>query len=274
MEAILQSGPHIHSGDATRLRMTDGAIALLPLTAGALWFFGWSAVWRLAVSLASCLGTEILWERLGKRGHPADGSALVTALLFFLTLSGRSPWWAVLLGGAAAISSKAVFGGLGKNFFNPAALGRVLLLPLLSSSPLRTAKGTFLMAYTGGAFGEVSTLLLLCGAIYLALRRLLPWAITLPYLAATFCTALWIPRCDPLAVLCWGGTTLGACFLSADPVTTPLDLRLRLLFGVFTGAAATLLAFYGHGLGGVCCAVVIANGLFRAAEHLCIRPCP
>ena len=188
MEAILQSGPHIHSGDATRLRMTDGAIALLPLTAGALWFFGWSAVWRLAVSLASCLSTEILWERLGKRGHPADGSALVTALLFFLSLPGRSPWWAVLLGGAAAISSKAVFGGLGKNFFNPAALGRVLLLPLLSSPPLRTAKGTFLMAYTGGAFGEVSTLLLLCGAIYLALRRLLPWAITLPYLAAAFCS--------------------------------------------------------------------------------------
>lgn len=272
METTLQLGPHVHSGDATRLRMTDGAIALLPLTAGTLWFFGWAAVWRLAVSLLSCLGAEALWERFGKRGCLADGSGLVTALLFFLTLPASSPWWAVVLGGAAAISSKAVFGGLGKNLFNPAALGRVLLLPLLSSPPLRAARGTFLIAYTGGAFGEVSTLLLLCGAVYLALRRLLPWAITLPYLAAAFCTALWIPRCDPLAFLCWGGTTLGACFLSADPVTTPLDLRLRLLFGVFAGAGATLLAFYGHGMGGVCCAVVAADGLFRAVEHFLIRP--
>ena len=271
MEYTLQAGPHIHSGDATRLRMTDEAIALLPLTAGAIWFFGWAAVWRLALSLLACLGAEALWERLGKRGQLADGSALVTGLLFFLTLPGRSPWWAVLLGGVASISSKAVFGGLGKNLFNPAALGRVILMPLMAVSPLRAAKGTFLIAYTGGAFGEVSTLLLLCGAVYLALRRLLPWAITLPYLAAVFCTALWIPRCDPLAVLCWGGTALGACFLSADPVTTPMDLRMQLLFGVFAGAAATLLAFYGQGLGGVCCAVVAADGLFRAAEHLLFR---
>lgn len=272
MEQTLPASPHIHSSDATRLRMTDGAISLLPVTAGSLWFFGWSAVWRLAVSLAVCLAAETLWERFGKRGCRTDGSTLVTGLLFFLTLPCSAPWWAVILGAAAAISSKAVFGGLGKNLFNPAALGRVLLLPLLAASPLRAAKGTFLIAYTGGAFGEVSTLLLLCGAVYLGLRRLLPWAVTLPYLAAAFCTALWIPHCDPLAVLCWGGTALGACFLSADPVTTPMDLRLRLLFGVFTGMAATLLAFYGWGTGGVCCAVLVANGLFRGAEWLLFRP--
>ena len=272
MEQTLPASPHIHSSDATRLRMTDGAISLLPVTAGSLWFFGWSAVWRLAVSLAVCLAAETLWERFGKRGCRADGSTLVTGLLFFLTLPCSAPWWAVILGAAAAISSKAIFGGLGKNLFNPAALGRVLLLPLLAASPLRAAKGTFLIAYTGGAFGEVSTLLLLCGAVYLGLRRLLPWAVTLPYLAAAFCTALWIPHCDPLAVLCWGGTALGACFLSADPVTTPMDLRLRLLFGLFTGMAATLLAFYGWGTAGVCCAVLVANGLFRGAEWLLFRP--
>ena len=272
METTLFRGPHVHSSDNTRLRMTDGAIALLPLTAGALWFFGWSAVWRLVLSLAVCLGAEALWERFGRRGCLADGSALVTGLLFFLTLPAAAPWWAILLGGAVSISSKAVFGGLGKNLFNPAALGRTVLLPLLSVSPLRTAKGTFLMAYTGGAFGEVSTLLLLCGAVYLGLRKLLPWAIALPYLAAAFCTSLWIPRCDPLAVVCWGGTALGACFLSGDPVTTPVDLRLRLLFGAVTGTAATLLAYYGHGLGGVCCAVTAANGLFRAVEHFLFRP--
>ena len=157
------------------------------------------------------------------------------------------------------------------NWWNPAALGRAALLPLLCPLALKDCQGTFLMAYLDGAMGEASTLLLLVGAAYLAMRHLLPWAVAVPYLCASFLTAAVLPHCDPLAVVCWGGTILGACFLSADPVTTPMGLTFRVLYGVFTGAVATVFSFYGWGIGGVVVAILAANTAFRAAETIAAR---
>ena len=149
--------------------------------------------------------------------------------------------------------------------------GRAALLPLLCPLALKDCQGTFLMAYLDGAMGEASTLLLLVGAAYLAMRHLLPWAVAVPYLCASFLTAAVLPHCDPLAVVCWGGTILGACFLSADPVTTPMGLTFRVLYGVFTGAVATVFSFYGWGMGGVVVATLAANTAFRAAETIAAR---
>lgn len=273
MDEVLSSAPYLHGGDATRLRMADTVIALLPVMAGAVWFFRWRAVALLVLAAAGCLLVEQVSGMFWKRGSLRDCSALVSGLLLGLTLPPGCPWWAALAGGMLSAAFKAVSGGLGRNLLNPAAFARAVLLalPALRPAALRTAQGTFLMAYTGGSLGEVSSLLLLAGAAYLAMRRLLPWAITVPYLIAAFAAGLCIPRCDPLAILCWGGTLLGAAFFSADPVTTPMDVRLRAASGVFSGAACTLAAFYGWGIGGVCCGILLSNGLFRTAEWLLFR---
>ena len=267
----LSHPPFLHSGDATRLRMADGTIALLPAAAGALWFFGWRAGLVLALSLAACLGTEALWGRLAGRGCLRDGSAAGTGLVLGLLLPAGSPWWAPLAGGVLASSYKALSGGLGRNVCNPAALARALLLPFLTPAPLAGAAGPFLMARLDGALGEASTLLLLAGAVYLALRRLLPWAISLPYLAAAFIAGTLLPGGDPLTALCWGGTALGACFLAADTVTSPMDLRLRLLYGLTAGAAGTVLAWRLWGIGGTVLGILLANLIFRLAEVLLHR---
>ena len=271
------TAPFLHSGDATRLRMLDAAIALLPICAGAIWFFRLQAGLLLVLSPACCIALEWLLtrgsEKDGGRGARHDGSALVSGLLLALLLPPGCPLWAVPLGALAAMGSKRLSGGLGRNLLNPAAVGRatLLLLPALRPPALRASQGSFLLGYLDGCLGELSSLLLLCGALYLALRRLLPLAILPAYLAASFLTALAIPQCEPLAVLAWGGTYLGACFLAADPVTSPMGRFLQTAYGLGCGAACTLLAYYGWGAGGVCCGILTMNFLGRLLELLIRR---
>lgn len=58
-----------------------------------------------------------------------DGSAIITALLFALTISPYTPWWVTLAGIAfAIIVAKHLFGGLGNNPFNPAMAGYIFVL--------------------------------------------------------------------------------------------------------------------------------------------------
>lgn len=261
--------PYVHSEDTTFLRMADAAIALVPAAAGAIWFFGWPAAAVLLLSLAGSLGAEALADWLLSRQGLRDGSAIVSGLLVGLLLPAACPWWAALAGGALATAGKALGGGLGRNPVNPAALARALLLltPSLRPAALRGAEGSFLIGYRGGCLGETSSLLLLAGSAYLILRGLLPYRITAPALAASFLTGLCIPRCDPVAVTVWGGTLLGAAYLAADPVTSPMGAAAQLVYGLAAGTLCTLGAFYGWGIGGVCCGILAANLGARAAER-------
>jgi len=259
---------YLHDGDRTLLWMLDAAVALLPAVLGALRFFGWPAGQVLLSCVLSCVLAEGALACFG-RASLRDGSALVTGLLLALLLPPDCPWWAGALGGAAAMLSKALSGGLGRNPCNPAGLARTLLLilPPLRPAPLRCAGGRFLMGYTGGALGEVSTLLLLLGGVYLLLRRRLPPGIVLPGFAAALLTGLCLPECDVLAIACWGGTSLTLFFLAADPVTSPMTPGLQGLYGACCGAGGTLCAYYLWGMAGASAALLLCNLVFRVLEN-------
>ncbi len=265
----LLTAPFLHTVDSTRLRMLDMAIALLPAAAGAIWYGGRHALALLALSVGTGVGLEWTLARLRRRPRPRDGSALVTGLLLALLLPFGAPWWAAVLGALAAIGSKALCGGLGRNWCDPAALGRAVLLafPSLRPAPLRTVSGRFLMGYTGGSMAEVSSLLLLAGAGYLLLRRLLPLRIAAPALTASFLTALCIPGCDPLAVVAWGGTLFFVCFLDVDPVTSPMGLVPQAIYGAVCGVACTLAAYYAFGVAAAALALVLVDLPARLADR-------
>ena len=264
--------PFLHGADEVRLRMADAAAALLPAAAGAVWFWRWRALALLAGCCGGCAALEWLCARARPgRGDVRDGSALVTGLLLALLLPASCPWWAAAAAVFAAIvPGKRLFGGLGRNPLNPAAFGRaaLLLVPALRPAALRTASGTFLLGYTGGSLGELSSALLLLGAVYLAARRLLPPETAVPALLAAFFTGLVLPGCDAAAVAAWGGTLLAAAFLASDPVTSPMRPGPRLLYGACAGAGCTLLAYYGWGIGGTACGILAADVLGRLADLL------
>ncbi|MBD1388208.1 RnfABCDGE type electron transport complex subunit D [Neiella sp. HB171785] len=125
------AGPHTHGGTSTTDLMYLVIAALLPASLFGVYLFGINA---LIVLLTCCCGAMVFeylgLKLLGRSSHSAmDGSALLTGLLLGLSLPPSTPWWIALSGVFfAIIVGKTVFGGLGQNPFNPAMLGRVMLL--------------------------------------------------------------------------------------------------------------------------------------------------
>jgi electron transport complex protein RnfD len=104
--------------------------ALTPVAIYAIWLMGWVAAGVIGVSIATCLASEWAWNAAFKKPQTlADGSALVTGLLLAFCFPPRTPLWIVFVGGVVAIVlAKMLFGGLGWNLFNPALVGRAVVL--------------------------------------------------------------------------------------------------------------------------------------------------
>lgn len=125
----IRTSPHLHSGQSTDVILRNVAVAVLPVTAFSVYSYGLTAILLLSVSVAACLLTEYLLCRwAGKESTLGDWSAVVTGVLYGLTLPPGLPLWMAAAGGVFAIGlGKALFGGLGYNPFNPALIGRAVL---------------------------------------------------------------------------------------------------------------------------------------------------
>jgi Na+-transporting NADH:ubiquinone oxidoreductase subunit B len=98
-------------------------LALTPCIAGSVYFFGWRALAVIAVSCLTAFVSEFIMARM--RGEPVTEAVFVTGILFGLILPPTVPWHVVVIGSAfGVIFSKEVFGGFGRNVFNPALAGR------------------------------------------------------------------------------------------------------------------------------------------------------
>ena len=117
----VSSNPHIRSKDSTGRIMLAVIAALLPTTIFGIWNFGIRALLIVAVTIASTVLTEFLYEKITKKKNTiGDLSAVVTGLLLALNLPVSVPWWIGVIGGVFAILVvKMLFGGLGQNFMNP-----------------------------------------------------------------------------------------------------------------------------------------------------------
>lgn len=111
--------------------MRDVLIALMPAVAVAVWFYGLHSLMLVAVSIIACDVTEAVIAKFLMHGKKpiSDPSPAVTGVLLALNLPPNAPWWIAVVGCVVAIGlAKMTFGGLGKNIFNPAIVGRVFLL--------------------------------------------------------------------------------------------------------------------------------------------------
>lgn len=195
--------------------------ALIPLILASVYFFGWRSLLVIAVSCAAGVFAEWLFKRSGKK--PVTEAVFVSAVLYSLTLPPAVPLWIAALGIIfGIIFGKEVFGGFGRNVFNPALVGRAFVYvcfpaamttewsqnlsgglggflhyaaPLAdvstSATPLLFFKNTqtyssiidLILGTTGGALGETSALLMLLGGAYLVFTKTADWKI----IAATLC---------------------------------------------------------------------------------------
>ena len=122
--------PQVRAKRGTREIMLDVIIALLPALCVGVWQFGAQALIPLAVSVVSCVFFEWAYRKLLKKPDTiGDLSAVVTGILLAFTLPANCKWWLPIIGAFFAIVVvKQLYGGIGKNFLNPALAGRAFLL--------------------------------------------------------------------------------------------------------------------------------------------------
>lgn len=207
----MKVSPFITAKTNIQAVMLDVIIALVPLAAVAIYAFGTRATTVLGYSLLSCVITDLLFGYLflNRRKWLPDGAAVITALLLAFTLSPLTPWYLVVFGGISAILfGKILWGGLGKNIFNPALVGREFMtaffpaimsdgvlwntklfvestnagIRTLTDNPQLRELLSTLIYNPSGALGEYSLLALALGGIYLLLRSRISWHIPVVFL--------------------------------------------------------------------------------------------
>ena len=252
--------PHVHSAESTTKIMRDVVIALLPALVVSALLFGWSVLGVTALSVVCCVVFEYLIQRFMLRGAPTVGnlSAVVTGVLLAFNLPASIPWWIVVIGAFVAIAiGKMTFGGLGKNPFNPALVGRVFLLiayPAQMTSFPQPA-GAVADAFSGATplaavkFGAVSASVTILAtmalfAFFVALGR--GWTGSLLYE---------FPAFHVLA----GGAILGAVFMATDYSTSPMTVRGGVIYAVGIGVITMCIRLWGAYPEGMSFAILVMN---------------
>ncbi|HCJ66110.1 MAG TPA: hypothetical protein DHV62_01975 [Elusimicrobia bacterium] len=299
---ILSVSPHLKTKEDVPRVMLDVIIALIPASLAAVYFFRWYALRTILVCLIFAPLAEWVSEKIMKRKNTIDDlSAVVTGLLLALTLPPTLPPWIAAIGVIVAIVlGKAFFGGLGWNPFNPALVGRAVLVacwpvemttwikPVTSrvlqavttATPLNIVKEklveeilpTHLELFLGnraGSLGETSVLALLIGGIYLLYRRQITWHIPLSYLGVVALSSFLL-KIDVLFQLFTGGLILGAFFMATDYVTSPLTRKGQIIFGLLCGLMTMLIRLKGGFPEGVCYSILIVNMLTPTIDKLTV----
>lgn len=310
MQQLLISGsPHTHTTDSVKRRMWNVVIALLPAIAAGVWVFGLDSLFCLAVSVAACLFTEWLIATviMKKPFTLLNGSALITGILLAMNVPAGLPWWITVIGAVVAIGiGKMSFGGLGTNIWNPALVGRVFLLlsfpaamttwsttvgsgmtdsadASTGATILATLKQTahhidsasvdwlgLSLGSMNGSWGEVGSIAILIGLVYLLITRTITWHIPVSMLVSAALLA-WIAGANPAIELLTGGMLLGAVFMATDYVTSPMTHRGQLIYGVLIGVITMVIRFWGAYPEGVSFAILLGNSCTPLLNKYC-RP--
>ena len=270
---ILSSSPHIHTRDSSRRIMLDVIIALLPAAIAGVIIFGAKALGVIAACVITAVVSEALFNLIvHKQQTVGDLSAVVTGLLLALNLSTNVAIWQCVVGPVFAIVVvKCLFGGIGKNFANPAITGRVFMLLAFSSvaggakpavvelvssaTPLELlAQGSenapslmeLFLGLHGGAIGETCCLALLLGFAWLLFRRVIKWHVPVIFIGTVFVLYLVFTGSFQMALaeILAGGLFIGAIFMATDYVTSPITLKGKMVFALGCGLVTFIIRYF------------------------------
>ena len=298
LKLIASSNPHIRNNEDTRSLMLDVIIALMPALVMSVYVFGVTTLISAVVSVAGAVFFEWLYRKLLKKPQTiGDLSAALTGLLLSMVCPPTLPYWMLLVGDFFAIFVvKQLYGGIGKNFLNPALAGRAALVACYASqmtswaaprtvdavtaaTPLAMMKAGEFEALTaqyslsdmfigliGGSAGEVSAMMLLIGGLYLIFRRVISWHTPVAYIGTVAVLTFLFPQGnDALTYMLYnvfgGGLMLGAFFMATDYVTSPVTKEGQLIYGLGCGLLTVFIRYFGSYPEGVCYSILIMNCL-------------
>ena len=309
---VVSASPHLRTKDTTTRIMLDVIIALVPALIASVVFFGPRALLVEAVAVGTCVIAEYVSRVFMKRHQTiGDLSAVITGLLLAFNLPVNIPLWMVMLGSVIAIVVvKQFFGGIGQNFVNPAMTARIILMvsfptamakwvvpfenawsadAVTSATPMATlasAKGGDLSAVAdalptltdmllgkhGGSMGEVCSIALICGGLYLIMRKVISPIIPVAFIG-TIAVTMFLYSGFNLEYTAYqllgGGLMLGAFFMATDYTTCPINKKGKLIFGIGCGLITFVIRVFGALPEGVSFSIILMNIFVPHIENLC-----
>ena len=294
--AVTLKAPHGRDALDIKRYMTMVIIGLLPATAAAFYFYGWRIIPMIIVS--DCAGGAVEVAFACIRKEPIAEGFLVTGLIFPLVLPPTLPLWMVAVGVMFGVFiGKELFGGTGRNVFNPAIVGRVFLAlaygkemsmswappgqgilgnmlsyvspadldGVTTATPLAIAKAggdisvvNLFLGNIAGSIGETSAVMIILGGIFLAVTKVSNWRTIVAVLGSAAVMTLSLGK--PLGVnLFAGGLMFGAFFMATDPVSSPITNAGKWAYGILIGAVTILIRNFGGYPEGVMFAILLGN---------------
>lgn len=306
----VSASPHVRSKETATGIMLDVIIALLPALVMSVVYFGLRALVLTMTCVVTSVAAEFLSRKAMKRSNTiGDLSAVVTGIILAFNLPATLPLWMAVVGSVFAIVVvKQMFGGIGQNFVNPAMTARIVLMvsfptamaqwvapftdtwaadAVTTATPmasLAAVKGGDLSMATGlpsladmflgnhgGSMGEVCSVALICGGVYLLLRRVISPIIPFSFIGTVAVFMLFAGKGNLEFVayeLLGGGLMLGAFFMSTDYSTSPLNKKGKLIFGIGCGLITSVIRIFGSLPEGVSFSIILMNILVPHIENL------
>lgn len=294
--------PHIVDYMDIKRFMSVVIIALLPVTLASIYLWGLRVVVIIAVSYIFGGLVEVAFAITRKK--EIHEGFLVTGLIFPLTLPPTVPLWVVGVGVMfAGLFGKEVFGGTGRNIFNPAIVGRIFLsiafpkimtihwqepftidaitqatpLALLKNQGISTSYSALLLGQTPGCIGETFRIGIIVGGLFLILIKIVDWRIPFAYLG-TVCIFPFLSNhlfhtqfAPALFQLLSGGLLLGAFFMATDPVTSPFTKPGRWIAGILLGLLTVLIRGLSGYVEGVMFSILLVNAFTPLIDTLVLK---
>lgn len=298
--------PHVVEHIEIKRFMTVAIIALLPSTVAAVVFWGARVLAIIIVSYVAGGIVEIAFALIRKR--EIEEGFLVTGLIFPLVLPPTVPLWIAAVGIViGTFFGKEVFGGTGRNIFNPALVGRLFITiafpqalsaswkepfadAITTATPLAAYKsGDFasvmesysyadlLFGGAAGSMGEVFRIGIIAGGIFLLLTKVGNFRIPVAYLASVFIVSLlgWLVApgriAPPIFQLLSGGLLYGAFFMATDPVTSPVHRASKYIYGALLGIMTVIIRSFSGYTEGVMFSIIFMNALTPLIDHFVLK---
>ncbi len=317
MKFTFRVAPNSRSRQSTQKIMFELTLGLLAvfLFSLAYYYFEYDmsyvthALGLFAAAVITSLITEFVWCLIVKKNylkHLQGSFPWVTAIILVLMVPISMTYYALIIGTIFAILfGKLIFGGFGHNIFNPAAVGRTVILAAFagrvaadlntSATPIASiaqrgwlitdaiATEAFLESFGGltnlfigwypGALGETSALLILLVGVVLAIRGVLDWRVPVFYLGTIFLLGYVIALVNgigiwyPIYHVVAGGAVFGAVFMLTDPVTNPTSATGRIIFSIGAAIITVLIRVQANLPGGVVYSILLMNILTPTIER-------
>ena len=321
MKIIKQTSPYIHKRSSVERMMLDVIIALIPIVIFSIILNGFDAIRVIAISTITMLISELIFVYL-KANSKYDGkktfkekiiktkeeytinnllSPLISSLIYAMIMPSTASTYVIIVGGLFGIVvGKLLFGGLGSNIFNPAALGRIVSMlffkidyngtngvdVITSGTPLGALDSNLsninefslldmLLGTIPGTMGETSKILIIISAIYLFVRFSADFRPTLGMIGSftviMFICSLKLEGVNSLRFTLYqllsGGLLFGAVFMITDPVTSSVTRPGRVIYGIIVGIICAFIRLLGAYPEGCAFAILIGNMLVPVIDY-------